>query len=116
MSEWQSKSDFEINMAVARLEHLIINDVQSASMKAKSSGVLVNCITEGFEFNPCNDPSDAWPIIVENKICITHGWCPGWAASNKIGFSCADGFVEIEDKNPLRAVMIVYLEMNGVKP
>ena len=53
----------------------------------------------------CNNPSDAWPIILENKIDIAFLKCEPdiTVASN--------GDDYIRDKNPLRAAMIVYLMM-----
>lgn len=55
-------------------------------------------------FNPCNNPADAWPIILENKISINH-WCTGeWTAD------AIDGDFVFSD-TPLRAAMIVYLQM-----
>lgn len=57
----------------------------------------------------CNNPVDAWPIIVENRINIEwHEWKNGifrpYALNNETMKSCYD-------TNPLRAAMIVFLEM-----
>jgi len=57
-------------------------------------------------FNPCNNPADAWPIIVENKISLfairyTESM---WQAEHPI-----TGIFKHE--NPLRAAMIVFLMM-----
>ncbi len=60
----------------------------------------------------CNNPSHAWPIILENKISIQHNVLnrgDDWFA----GVYCF-GDVPIETdymENPLRAAMIVYLMM-----
>ena len=67
---YEEKSDFEINLSVAEYMPPIISEVQSASLKAKSSSVLMHDIITEWEFNPCNNPSDAWPIIIENKISL----------------------------------------------
>ncbi|BBT89432.1 hypothetical protein WP8W19C02_10520 [Enterobacter cloacae] len=61
------------------------------------------------EFNPCNNPADAWPIIAGNKINIEwHEWKGGefkpYALNNATMKSCYDD-------NPLRAAMIVFLMM-----
>lgn len=63
-------------------------------------------------FDPCNNPANAWPIIVENGIGIipyTKGLCEAWNVSR--------GLIEgtTKDKNPLRAAMIVYLMMQEAK-
>tara|TARA_S200002703_G_scaffold101771_1_gene88200 strand:+ start:1736 stop:2089 length:354 start_codon:yes stop_codon:yes gene_type:complete len=107
---YENKSDLEINKLVAQAKGLIINDDQGASLKAKSSSVLVNCITEQFEFNPCNNPSDAWPIIAENKInlFLEESFC----TAAKLGESESEDIC-VQHKNPLRAAMIVYLMMQG---
>jgi len=60
----------------------------------------------------CNNPSDAWPIILENKISIQHNVLTrgaDWFA----GVYCFDGEPIETDymDNPLRAAMIVYLMM-----
>ena len=58
--------------------------------------------------NYCNNPSDAWPIIVENKIGIT--FVNGeWRAS-----SVAAGYHEFSNINALRAVCCCFLLMNNV--
>ena len=55
----------------------------------------------------CNNPADAWPIIVENKIftryddVVMNQWMAGLNHQNIVGLS----------NNPLRAAMIVYLMM-----
>lgn len=74
------------------------------------------------KYDPCNNPSDAWPIILENKI----GIYPVGSLGNKTysfeftDYWYAEGYFDIEDntsgfdvkhKNPLRAAMIVYLMM-----
>ncbi|EGT4508929.1 DUF2591 domain-containing protein [Cronobacter sakazakii] len=51
----------------------------------------------------CNNPADAWPIIVENKISISNGGAERWTA-NDVGIDNL-----YKDKNPLRAAMIVFL-------
>ena len=61
--------------------------------------------------NYCNNPSDAWPIIVENKIKIEpvrrvrnyNEWYEEWDASVNSPHFCES------HKNPLRAAMIVFL-------
>ena len=71
-----------------------------------------------FKFDPCNNPSDAWPIILANNISITK--ClhlDEWEVFgggvlvdyehciiSECGCFCSN-------KNPLRAAMIVFLMM-----
>ena len=63
----------------------------------------------------CNNPSDAWPIIVDNEICINA--LPGgdftlWCSNDKYH---SDLDVAVYSENPLRAAMICFLKMNEVK-
>jgi len=99
MTNWKEKTDFEINKAVAEI-------VSKSSFDASFDAHI--------EFNPCKNPSDAWQIIVQNKISIMNDG-DTWEAS--IDF---DGDLEkhgtdetlskyYEDKNPLRAAMIAFL-------
>lgn len=62
----------------------------------------------------CNNPADAWPIILENGIniftdMIPHGLLGQARVSviddGRIGSEC----LIAKDKNPLRAAMIVFL-------
>lgn len=67
-------------------------------------------VSNGIKFNPCNNPADAWPIIVENRISIRNRYEGDWKAENEWGvshfhISC----------NPLRAAMIVFLMMRDEK-
>lgn len=62
-------------------------------------------------FDYCNNVKHAWPIIVENKINVEwHEWKDDsfkpYALNNATMKSCYD-------KNPLRAAMIVFLEMQN---
>ncbi|EFQ9579823.1 DUF2591 domain-containing protein [Salmonella enterica] len=83
------------------------------------NGGLAHISSDGFfffddknikrKFDPCNTPSDAWPIIVDNEISINR-----WALSDGCG---ADrfGHFDTRDDKPLRAAMIVFLKMNEDK-
>ena len=53
----------------------------------------------------CNNPSDAWPIILESKASLNpYDNSDEWFATTDTSFF-------VDDKNPLRAAMIVYLMM-----
>ncbi len=101
-------TDFEINKAV--FEIMALNwEVAPTSIQEdpkSNAGVLIGASWGGYcVFDGCNNPSDAWPIIVKNEIDIQfwHGTkCPPMARY------CDHYYV---DKNPLRAAMIVFLEM-----
>lgn len=110
MNKYTELSDFEINKRVfvaAKIEH---EDTDLHSNK-----VFYGDGANWIEFNPCNNPSDAMPIIIEKRIALfpmeTLGvkyWC---AASNfeDIGEKEIIWRIEANNKNPLRAAMETYL-------
>lgn len=95
---YEQMSDFEINKAVAT----------ALPMDWSWQDSSVYC-TDGEEFDPCNNPADAWPVIAESEIDVQFRQgtkCPPMA--RHINFYCVD-------KNPLRAAMIVFLMMREDK-
>ena len=93
-------TDFEINKLVAikwlpERQHDFIKEKND-----RHEGMQVFHLGEVYD--PCNNPSDAWPIILENEISIIPNG-GNWAATNSIAWHDCD--------NPLRAAMIVYLMM-----
>jgi len=66
----------------------------------------------------CRNPSDAWPVIVENSIGIEPSVINGeWVATfieNPVSDNLASGICHV-DANPLRAAMIVFLMMREDK-
>ncbi|ELY4375399.1 DUF2591 domain-containing protein [Cronobacter sakazakii] len=81
--DYSKLSDFEINNLV--------------------DGHIYTDVSEAPDTDYCNNPADAWPIIVENKISISNGGAERWTA-NDVGIDNL-----YKDKNPLRAAMIVFL-------
>ncbi len=105
MKDYSAMSDYEINLAVA---HLVLGSgnygCDPEKKEVYTAGVDGGELLPNGYFQPCNNPSDAWAIILENKISINH-WCTGeWTAD------AIDGDFVFSDK-PLRAAMIVYLQM-----
>ena len=103
-------SDFEINKLVT--SKYLLTDRWKYNEKEK--GFIFE--SDGYFcriYDYCNNPLNAWSIIVENGVCITSPAVDGerWRAmiytSNK-NYSWSD-------KNPLRAAMIVFLMMNEGK-
>lgn len=85
---YEEMSDGAINLEV----HYLANDIP------KHHAVI---LTKDY----CNNPSDAWPIIIENKICINaYGSGDGWSSTTDTSFF-------VDDDNPLRAAMICFLKM-----
>lgn len=111
MKDYASMSDFEINKSVAlALGFRLYKDGKSC----RGNHVAIE---EGrcgaFAMDWCNNPADAWPILLDNHIAV---------APYKFATPCAwpsgEGLISrsaTEDKNPLRAGMIVFLKMKEAK-
>jgi len=94
MTDYSKMSDAEVNWNVAY--HIGLKTVERA---------------ESGEFDPCNNPSDAWPIILNNLIsmvwdCAEDSSAEWWNAVAQFD-ECSIQY----QSNPLRAAMIVYLMM-----
>jgi len=109
MDNYEDKSDFEINKAVAEAlgnkhhwEEGCYSVVFGPSVK-----LCLCCPHPSFKlYDYCNNPSDAWPIITENKIG-TRWLSDIWKAK---GNRLPAQFTYTHE-NPLRAAMIVFLKM-----
>lgn len=131
ITDYSKMSDFEINKLVATAlgidNHFFISESE-ASFDAEippnqrgpiwSTGaymVLEFKPSNGNCFNPCNNPADAWPIIVDNGIsleCIVvNRHEKTWRAQLKPAYVKH----RVNHKNPLRAAMVVFLMMQESK-
>jgi hypothetical protein len=102
MTNYNELSDFEINKRVAYL----VDGTKKVVCTASTSGYgSVNVK------NYCNNPADAWPIIVDNRISIgvwsSKPESTTWWSENYNGKIRS----EWTEENPLRAAMIVFLMM-----
>jgi Bacteriophage P22, NinX len=98
MTDYSKMSDFEINKAAGSAAGY------ATGIEPCFEVVIIN--KTGRPFDPCNNPADAWPIIVEHSISlIMHDEYKGqpW-------FACK-GRIDATHANPLRAAMIVFLMM-----
>lgn len=62
----------------------------------------------------CNSPADAWSIIIDNKLSLNNygeTWEASFEHDEPVGAFGTDECVTsgVEDKNPLRALMIAFL-------
>lgn len=113
MSKYDEMSDFEMAKRVATALKLCIQD-PVVKNQDYISVLDPDCDMYVVKFDPCNNPNDAWPIIVENGINLVQDGDGGYYATD--GYlhhsgSIVDGELEFNDKNPLRAAMIVFLMM-----
>lgn len=65
MNKYTEPSDFEINKKVA--EYLKLNTIAY-----ERTEIVLFDDMDATPFHPCNNPSDAMPIIKDNLISITH--------------------------------------------
>lgn len=104
MEDYANMSDQEINMHVASIIYPESKVIESRTRPpcACITGRIPNCWVDY-----CNNPADAWPIIISSMISIRPVGNDGqlWEASGM------DGMKADYDKNPLRAAMIVFLMM-----
>ncbi|BBV32137.1 phage protein NinX family protein [Citrobacter sp. Cc139] len=94
--DYSKLSDAEINWKVAF--HIGLRTVEKA---------------ESGDFNPCSNPSDAWPIIVDNRITVMiDDTTNDWSAALVQDFCDTSAFKHSNcHKNPLRAAMVTFLMM-----
>jgi hypothetical protein len=127
--DYSTLSDFEINKhVVIALDidmHFFIPESEDSFGAGFSSSELGPIwqtsaywvgdfkVSNGNKFNPCNNPSDAWPIIVENKIDVIqdNGQEYALATNSAIMMYQGEDVFIAQDVNPLRAAMIVFLMM-----
>lgn len=113
MNNYAEMSDFEINNLVYnKVKNLgyILKFTGNDNIEWHKDGDVIKTGKVEYSRNGlhdyCNNIADAWPIIFENRITVNPYDNPpeGW-------FSTYDTSFFIDDENPLRAAMIVYLMM-----
>ena len=109
-------SDFQINKLVA--EKLGVQLEQTTFFSNPPSDdcfALGRMVGNTFKVvDYCNNPSDAWPIILENKIDIEHPDERYGSIATCTARDICGSPIQVDygiDENPLRAAMIVFLMM-----
>ena len=103
---YEEMSDFEVNGCVSMHMHGFswIEFVDGCASHVKCGD---EC-SPGFAMievsDYCNNPSDAWPIILVNRINIYASEGPDF-----MPWMAGCGGMMVSNKNPLRAAMIVFL-------
>ncbi|EGT4286554.1 protein ninX [Cronobacter sakazakii] len=115
--DYSKLSDFEINKLVAEATGTKVEETYQfvnggEDISDHMSGiVLMRKITSNRKhwklYDPCNNPSDAWPIIVKNRISIINLDENEWGARGVADRNSKRAIHE----NSLRAAMIVFLMM-----
>lgn len=104
MNKYTELSDFEINKAVFRKVK-----VKHKYFRFLPHGVITYNIKGKYQvFDPCNNPSDAMPIINEYGISLIY-------QDRKFQFATNDGNIECSISNPLKAAMIIFLCMKDAE-
>ena len=102
MNKYRDKSDFEINKAVAIALGKVIG------IRLDSNIIYLIGGDELIEFDPCNNPTDAMPIIIDNGISLIF-------QEGNFQFATYDGNIECCISNPLKAAMIIFLMMKDAE-
>lgn len=114
MKNYEDMSDFEINKRVFKA----IVGVKPLGYPHNADGRSVGNEANGNYrwFDYCNNPQDAEPIIIENRIGIIPAPDDGlWKAAHRKVGNDDTPYHFTQDKNPIRAAMIVFLKMNEDK-
>ena len=123
MKDYESMSDQQINQLVGTIVSrdglsIIASDGNAVIHEYSDCGDFKGICLGWKVFDPCNNTADAWPILLENKISLNYmvaeeAWCAHVDGVMTEGCWCWDFDPEHhhDDKNPLRAAMIVFLMM-----
>ncbi len=120
MKDYSELSNFEINKAVADIATNGTWHLEPSHPNNTTGGWLYG--SNGIQTYPmpdyCNNPADAWPIIVENRISLNwseteKSWCAHVGGVMTEGCWCWDDDPSHhhDGSNPLRAAMVTFLMM-----
>ena len=119
MNKYRDKSDFEINKAVFRAAR-----IKHKWFRFLPHGVVTyNIKGDWLIFDPCNNPADAMPIVIENGISLINdsgklfAAAPGFGIDGYLGGDVC-GFASYRysgSDNIYRAAMEVFLMMKEVE-
>ncbi|EMF7616480.1 phage protein NinX family protein [Providencia stuartii] len=105
MNKYTELSDFEINKKVAEKLGLAYEVTRYGVVTRMSNK------EQWREFNPCNNPADAMPIIIENKLTLS----PRYDSDEWISESLFYHDIYSVNKNLYRAAMEVFLMMKDAE-
>lgn len=107
MKDYASMSDFEIKCEVLA----VFNPCIKHMCLSADNSCFYDCGQTGDGWyqidipDYCNNPSDAWPVILQSKISIFALDGDDWGAR---GYNC---IIRSINPNPLRAAMELFLKM-----
>ena len=111
--DYSKLSDLEIAIMVGKHfpDYVTVYEDYAYKLIPCSSPAYTGVDYEEVDFDPCNNVNDAWGIILSNNIAITpyrHSLPVAWPTA----FGLTSKYA-VEDQNPLRAAMIVFLMLMG---
>ncbi|MGQ6183079.1 phage protein NinX family protein [Serratia sp. IR-2025] len=117
MTDYSKMSDFEINCLVAEMIGYLPLDAELGYAGSQEEGDITAAIVRGKNrigaFSPCDNPSDAWPIIEQNYISLTFDGI-SWDASSPLKEITYNAW-KTHPYQPLRLAMIVFLMMKDAE-
>lgn len=93
------------------MDYSILSDHEINVKVGESIGFAAKLMAVNKQTDYCNNPADAWPIIVANGIALLP-YQHSTPAAYLTAFGLASRF-NASDKNVLRAAMIVFLMARG---
>ena len=112
---YEEMSDAQIAEAVVKTIELDLGEYWMPSATGHGVVIINDDNDTVRTFDPCNNPADMWPLIVENEISILAGKERSALAFHKVNRDAEDrpcGYdFSFSCKNALRAAAIVYLMM-----
>ncbi|HBU8232630.1 TPA: DUF2591 family protein [Morganella morganii] len=111
MNKYRDKSDFEINKVVAEYRKLNI-------IAYDQVGIVLLDDMNATTFDPCNNPADAMPIVIENGISLIFDTgCKAWVAGIAYWVDGCEWQIsyEVERMNQYRAAMELFLLMKDAE-
>ncbi|WP_337137064.1 phage protein NinX family protein [Morganella morganii] len=125
MNKYRDKSDFEINCQVLEtfepdIKHMCLSHDEKSFYHCGFDG---NGFYETTIPDYCNNPADAMPIVIENKITVAYDklyetWCAhvGSVMSGDGGWDYSiEPVINYCDDNYYRAAMICFLMMKDAE-
>lgn len=114
MNKYTELSDFEINKKVADLIGATPFPFGStyyrrSAVSGCESAIIIRSPRKTGSFDACNNPTDAMPIIIENRISLRNRYEGDWKAETEWGMP-----FESINNNLLRAGMEVFLMIKEV--
>ena len=109
--QYKEATHYEINKAVAK--HLKVNTIAY-----DRTGIVLFDGMDATPFDPCNNPADAMPIVIENGISLIFDtWRKAWVAGIAYWVDGCEWQIsyEVERMNQYRAAMELFLMMKDAE-